>query len=191
MHATRLEASLYILTHVLKTFSARRENKGAYSTSTTVKTVLFVWQMNKPFTVSLEGIGQCMLHPDILFCLQPFWNTLHSSCLFNTTRVLGTHFATVLQLLWRTEIAYTGTSFYCLSHPMVLMFPRLLLVLASHSTGGSSAPIPAIFQKFQPMLLRMWIPLADSHALLCWVSCAAWAWMGCFPPSSSAVSTRP
>jgi len=71
MLATCLEASMYILTHVLKTFSARRVNKGAYSTSTTVKTVLFVWEMNKPFTVSLGGIGQCMLHPDILFFLQP------------------------------------------------------------------------------------------------------------------------
>lgn len=85
MHATRLEASLYFLTHVLKIFSARGENKGVYSVSTTVKTGLFVWEMNKPLTVSLEGIGHFVLHPDILFSLQSSPHTLHSSCPPNTT----------------------------------------------------------------------------------------------------------
>lgn len=37
MHATCLEASLYFLTHVLKTFGARAENKGVYSTIMTVR----------------------------------------------------------------------------------------------------------------------------------------------------------
>lgn len=39
MHATCLEASLYFLTHVLKTSSARGEKKGACSVSMTVRLV--------------------------------------------------------------------------------------------------------------------------------------------------------
>lgn len=41
--------------------------------------------MNNPFTVSLEGIGQCMLHPGLLFCLQPSPHTINYSCPLTTT----------------------------------------------------------------------------------------------------------
>ena len=42
-------------------------------------------EMNKPLTVSLEGIGQCVLHPDIHLPLQSSPHTLHSSCSPNIT----------------------------------------------------------------------------------------------------------
>lgn len=72
--------------------------------------------MNKPLTVSLEGIGQCVLPPDILFPLQSSPHTLHSSCSPNTTGSwAGKHWGPSLPQSC-THLEATG--FCHLSYPM-------------------------------------------------------------------------
>ena len=117
--------------------------------------------MNKPLTVSLEGIGQCVLHPDILFPLQSSPHTLHSSCPPNTTGSwAGKHWGPSLHPSWSHQLLPSLLpKAPMLSAPVhIPRFAELLLASALQTMCGSSATTAAVFHKFLPTLLRTWSP---------------------------------
>lgn len=126
--------------------------------------------MNKSLTVSLEEIGQCVLHPDILFPLQPSPHILHSSCPLDATASTGDPVCYSLAPIW--------------SHQLLLsLLPNApMLTTSLHvwrypysswlCTHGSSVIITTTCLKLLPMLLKTQStpePCAR-HLLQGWVS---------------------
>lgn len=150
--------------------------------------------MNKPLTVSLEGIGQFVLHPDILFSLQSSPHTLHSSCPpNNTSSWAGKHWGSRMPQSC-THLEATG--FWHLTQAPVLFTPvhtaRFAELLLAKCAGQLSYDCCCLAQIPSSTAENM-----KSHGPACsttarWLGscCAAWTWKSNSFPSSSAVSTQ-
>lgn len=170
MHTTRLEASLCFLTHVLKIFSAREENKGVYSVSTTVRLVclfgkwISLWHIsgrNRPVRAPSWHSFPSPVFPTYLTF---FLSSQHHR--FMGRQVLGTQSATALHPSWSHQLLPSllpnAPMLSALVHAS--RFAELLLALALQSVRGSSATIAAVFYKLLPTLLRTSSP-PDPRAL--------------------------
>lgn len=149
--------------------------------------------MNKPLTVSLEGIGHCVLRPDILFPLQSSPHTLHSSCPPNTTSSwAGEHWGpSPPQPCTHLE----ATGFCHVSYPM---HQRIKVRRALTCLGFAKCVwqlsydrccLPQIPSNAAENMKSPWLTCSTPAG---WLGscCAARTWKSYSLPSSSAVSTQ-